>query len=325
MSRADAVALIRNGKRFLLSCHMRPDGDAIGSMLGLDALLRSLGKETWMFNVDPVPPSLHFLPGISRIERAIPDGTKFDGFFITDTASRALLPKTLPPTSITGPVVMVDHHFAHDNFGDIVAREPDAVASAEVVMRLMKDLGVTEVPPDAAMPLYTALVADTGGFRYRGTDGDLLRIAAQLLDAGADAVAPPRNLFEVWSYDRMTLLQRALATLETHFNGRVAVVCVPAEMSRDTRTNEDDAEGLVNYPRMLTGVEVAALFFERQSDPPVIKVSIRANNDVDVSKIAVAMGGGGHRAAAGAAPVGSIADAKASFLLIAARVLGVTS
>lgn len=325
MNRADAVALIRSGKRFLLSCHMRPDGDAIGSMLGLDALLRSLGKETWMFNEDPVPPSLHFLPGISRIERAIPDGTKFDGFFITDTASRALLPKTLPPTSVTGPVVMVDHHFAHDNFGDIVAREPDAVASAEVVMRLMKDLGVTDVPPDAAMPLYTALVADTGGFRYRGTDGDLLRIAAQLLDAGADAVAPPRNLFEVWSYDRMTLLQRALATLETHFNGRVAIVSVPAEMSRDTHTNEDDAEGLVNYPRMLTGVEVAALFFERQSDPPVIKVSIRANNDVDVSKIAVAMGGGGHRAAAGAAPVGSIEDAKASFLLIAARVLGVTS
>ena len=94
MSRADAVSLIRNGKRFLLSCHLRPDGDAIGSMLGLEALLRSLGKETWMWNADPVPPSLHFLPGTSRIERAIPDGTKFDAFFITDTASRALLPAT---------------------------------------------------------------------------------------------------------------------------------------------------------------------------------------------------------------------------------------
>lgn len=325
MSRAAAIELIKSGKRFLLSCHMRPDGDAIGSMLGLDALLRSLGKETWMFNVDPVPPSLHFLPGVARIERAIPDGTKFDAFFITDTAARSLLPQTLPPTSVTGPVVMVDHHFAHDDFGDVLAREPDAVASGEVVMRIMSDLGVTTVPPDAAMPLYTALVADTGGFRYRGTNGAILRLAAQLLDAGADAVAAPKNLFEVWSAERMTLLQRALATLETHFNGRFAMVQVSSEMSAATGTNEDDAEGLVNYPRMLAGVEIACLLYARAGEPPVTKVSLRANGEIDVSQIAKVFAGGGHRAAAGAAPLENVSAVREKLLSEVARALGVAN
>ncbi|MBK8173374.1 MAG: DHH family phosphoesterase [Sandaracinaceae bacterium] len=325
MSRAAVVELIRKGQRFLLSCHTRPDGDAIGSMLGVDALLRSLGKETWMFNVDPVPPSLHFLPGIERIERAVPDGTKFDAFLITDTASRTLLPANLPPTSVTGPVVILDHHFAHDDFGDVIAREPDAVATAEVVMRLMKDLGVERIPAEAAMPLYTALVADTGGFRYRGTSGDILRMAASLLDAGADAVAAPKNLFEVWSADRMRLLQLSLETLETHFEGRFALVQVTQQMSVETRTNEDDAEGLVNYPRMLAGVEVAALLFQRAGDAPVTKVSLRANHDVDVSTIAITMGGGGHRAAAGAAPPIAISAARETLLAAVARALGVTS
>ena len=322
MTRARAVSLVEEGRRFLLTCHLRPDGDALGSMLGLAAVLRALGKEVVMFNVDPVPEYLRFLPRAVEVLRAAPLGEPFDATFVTDTASRALLPAELPPAEVTGPWVVVDHHAAHDGFGDVVVRETDAVATGEVVLRLMADLGVERVPPDAAVPLYTAIVTDTGGFRYQGTTPTTMRLAADLMEAGADPWTVAYNVFEGWAPARMKLLGAVLETLDTSHAGRVAVLTVTRATMARTGADDDMVEGLVNYARMLAGVEVAALVWEwRLTEDGVAstKVSLRSRGNVDVSRVAVALGGGGHRSAAGATVRGALEDVRARVVAEAIR------
>ena len=324
MSRARAIELVRSGQRFLLTCHLRPDGDALGSMLGLAAILRELGKDVVMFNVDPVPEYLRFLPRSAEVLRAAPTDTTFDATFVTDTAARSLLPPELPPPSVTGPWVMVDHHAAHDDFGDVIVRETDAVATGEVVLRLMADLGISRVPADAAVPLYTAIVTDTGGFRYQGTTPTTLRLAADLVEAGADPWTVAYNVFEGWAPARMKLLGVVLETLLTSHEGRVATLTVTREMMARTQADDDMVEGLVNYARMLSGVEVASLVWEWRPAPdgsPVTKVSLRSRGNVDVSRVAVALGGGGHRSAAGATVPGSVDHVRARVLAESARQL----
>ena len=324
MSRARAIELVRSGQRFLLTCHLRPDGDALGSMLGLAAILRELGKDVVMFNVDPVPEYLRFLPRSAEVLRAAPMDVTFDATFVTDTAARSLLPHALPPPSVTGPWVMIDHHAAHDDFGDVIVRETDAVATGEVVLRLMADLGISRVPADAAVPLYTAIVTDTGGFRYQGTTPTTLRLAADLVEAGADPWTVAYNVFEGWAPARMKLLGVVLETLLTSHEGRVATLTVTREMMARTQADDDMVEGLVNYARMLSGVEVASLVWEWRpaaDGSPVTKVSLRSRGNVDVSRVAVALGGGGHRSAAGATVPGSVDEVRARVLAESARQL----
>jgi phosphoesterase RecJ-like protein len=303
----NAVRLIRSGHRFLLTCHVMPDADALGSMLGLAEVLRSLGKQVTLYNRDPVPSHLRFLPGSELVKASLPTGATFDATFVTDTAARSLLPRHFPDRAVTGPVVIVDHHVAHDDFGDVVLRDPKACASAIVVLELATALGVWPVPPLAAAPLYTALVADTGGFRYPGTTAQTLRTAADLLDTGVDPWQVASHVFEGWSMARMRLLGLAINAIQTEYAGRVAVVSMPLSMLDQCGASDDMAEGLVEYGRMLKGVEISIMLWERRarSDETLdgslfTRMSLRSAGQADVSRVAVTMGGGGHRAAAGA-------------------------
>jgi phosphoesterase RecJ-like protein len=304
----NAVRLIHGGQRFLLTCHVMPDADALGSMLGLAEVLRSLGKDVVLYNRDPVPPQLRFLPGSDRVQASLPaGGAGFDATFVTDTAARTLLPRHFPDRSVTGPVVIVDHHVAHDDFGDVVLRDSGACATAIVVLELAAALGVKPMPPMAAAPLYTALVADTGGFRYPGTTAQTLRTAADLLDTGIDPWQVASHVFEGWSMARMRLLGMAISAIQTEYAGRVAVVSLPLAMLEQTGATDDMAEGLVEYGRMLKGVEISIMLWERRprSDETLdgtlfTRMSLRSAGQADVSRVAVSMGGGGHRAAAGA-------------------------
>jgi phosphoesterase RecJ-like protein len=302
-----AIKLVREGRRFLLTCHVLPDADAVGSMLGLAEIFKSLGKEVYLYNRDPVPEQLHFLPGTEAVLSAPPPGMTFDATFVTDTAARSLLPRQFPPRSVTGPVVIVDHHLAHDDFGDIALRDVTACASAIVVMDFAAALGVSPLPPSASAPLYTALVADTGGFRYPGTSAQTLRTAADLLDGGVDPWVVASNVFEGWSMARMRLLGLAINAIETEYNGLISVISVPLTMLTQAGATDQMAEGLVEYGRMLKGVEIAIMLWERRarSDETLVgsvltRMSLRSAGRADVSRVAVAMGGGGHRTAAGA-------------------------
>jgi len=325
----EAVRLIRNGQRFLLTCHVLPDADAVGSMLGLAEILKSLGKEVVMYNRDPVPDTVGFLPGVDEIRQSIPPGMRFDATLITDTAARSLLPRTLPTQAVAGPRIIIDHHLAHDDFGDVIVRRVDACATAIVVVDLAAELGVNPLPRAAAEPLYTAIVADTGNFRYAGTTADTLRLAAGLLESGVDPWRVASHVFESWPMERLRLLGFAINAIETEFTGRVAILCVPLTMIDRAGATERMVDGMVEYGRMIKGVEVSIMLWERKprSDETdygqlMARLSLRSAGSVDVSRIASAFGGGGHRAAAGATLNCDLRSARELVLAEAGRALG---
>ncbi|MEM1417607.1 MAG: bifunctional oligoribonuclease/PAP phosphatase NrnA [Myxococcota bacterium] len=301
MSHAEALALVRQGERFLVACHRRPDADALGSALGFAEVLRALGKEAVIYVPDALPLTLRFLAR-DDIEREPPTGT-FAATFVMDTASKALLPKGLPGPEVRGPLVIVDHHASHDDVGDVRVRDVSACATGEVVMDLAEALGVRPVPPGAATPIYAALVADTGGFRYPATTAKALRLGAELLEGGADPWIVAYELFEGWPTERLQLLSAILDTLELRAEGRLALLRVTRAMLDELGADDDMVEGMVNYGRMIRGVEIAALFWEFPADGGAgidTKISLRSSGDADVSRIAALLGGGGHRSAAGA-------------------------
>jgi len=327
-SLAHAVKLIHEGRRFLLTCHVLPDADAIGSMLGLAEVLMALGKEVYLYNRDPVPEQLRFLPAASTVHSTLPRGVNFDATFVTDTAGRALLPRHFPSGNVTGPVVILDHHVAHDGFGDVVLRDEQACATAVVVMRLATALGVEPLPRSASAPLYTALVADTGGFRYPGTTAETLRTAADLLDTGIDPWQVASNVFEGWSVARMRLLGLTINAIQTEYDGKLAVVCVPLATFAEAGATDEMAEGLVEYGRMLKGVEIAAMLWERRAradeyceGSTLTRLSLRSAGRADVAKVALALGGGGHRVSAGATLAQDLENARRMVLREAGREL----
>lgn len=297
------IEVVKGGDRFLVACHRRPDADSLGSALGLIKALRAIDKEATLFMPEAIPDSLLFLMEGESAVANVSDDVRFDATFVMDIAAKALIPPGFPPREVTGPVVIIDHHHAHDDIGDIVVRDTSAAATGEVVVAIMEELGLDSIPDGAATPLYAAIVSDTGGFRYATTQPSTLRLGARLLEQGADPWQVAYQLFERWEPARLRLLSAIIATLETAFDGRVAIMRVTRQMLAICGANDDMVEGMVNYARRVQGVEIGALLWEwevrdAQGSHVETKISLRARGDADVSVIAAALDGGGHRAAA---------------------------
>ncbi len=298
-----AIEIARSGSKFLVACHRRPDADSLGSALGLIKTLRAIGKEATLFMPEPIPESLLFLLRGEEGLPAVPSDARFDATWIMDIAAKALLPKRFPGPEQSGPVIVIDHHHAHDDIGDVVVRDTSAAATGEVVIHLIEALGLQTIPEGAATPLYAAIVSDTGGFRYSTTRPETLRLGARLLEEGVDPWQVAYQLFERWEPARLQLLSSMIATLEIAFNGQVAIMRVTREMLDICEADDDMVEGMVNYARRVEGVEVGALLWEWQVHDEAgghveTKISLRSRGDFDVSLIASALDGGGHRAAA---------------------------
>ncbi len=298
-----AVEIAQQGQRFLVACHRRPDADSLGSALGLIAMLRAMGKEATLFMSESVPESLQFLVENEKGVASLAEGARFDATWVMDIAAKKLLPPGLPGPEVTGPIVVVDHHHAHDDVGDVIVRDTSAAATGEVVVNLMEAVGITELPPGASTPLYAAIVSDTGGFRYSSTRPETLRLGAKLIENGADPWRVAYHLFERWEPARLKLLAEIISTLQMAFDGRVAIMRVTRKMLEDCGADDDMVEGMVNYARRVEGAEIGALLWEWPvvdggSNRIETKISLRSSGKADVSRIAQALHGGGHRAAA---------------------------
>jgi bifunctional oligoribonuclease and PAP phosphatase NrnA len=311
-------------RRIVCTCHRRPDADALGSALGLSRHLESMGKEAFVYVPEPLSASLEFLVTPGEVVTSLHDRGPFDLIVVTDTAAASLLPKGLPAQT---PMAVIDHHAAHEAFGDVVLRDVEASSTGEVVLRVLDALGLPDVPPRrVAEPIYAAVVADTGGFRYSSTSASTMRLGARLIEGGADPWKTAYHLFEGWPPERLKLLSAVIETLTTRFEGKLALLEVTREMLEETHGDDEMVEGLVNYGRMLRGVEVAVLLWEfdvhengrHRRD---VKVSLRSRGDVDVAAIAVELGGGGHRAAAGAQLISSIDEARDEVVRLLEKVL----
>lgn len=298
-----ALEVARNGERFLVACHRRPDADSLGSALGLIKTLRAIGKEATLFMPEAIPDSLLFLMETEQGLAEVPKGMRYDATWVMDIAAKALLPPGFPSAEVTGPVIIIDHHHAHDDVGDIVYRDTNAAATGEVVVQIIEALGLESIPDGSATPLYAAIVSDTGGFRYATTKPATLRLGARLIEAGADPWQVAYQLFERWKPARLRLLSAIIATLEFAFDDRVAIMRVTREMLQICSADDDMVEGMVNYARRVEGAEIGALLWEwpvhdARGERLATKISLRSSGQTDVSVLAAALNGGGHRAAA---------------------------
>ena len=294
---AAASRMIRDAQRILFFMHVQPDGDSIGSTLGMIRALRQMGKEAVMVGVDPIPPMYHFLPGWDsyRVEWQEVSG-EWDLSCFLDCGDLERVGDALPAVQRGRRTLNVDHHATNSAFAEFNYLDFSAAAVGELAYRILREIGAP-IDPETALCLYTSLVTDTGGFRYDSTGPSTHRVAADLIELGARPYDVAQAIFETESLPRLALLARALQTLQLDGVGRVAWMVITQQMLKEAGAEDHDAEGVVNYARAVAGVEVGILF--KETPDGRVRVSLRSRKTADVGVVAKGFGGGGHARAAG--------------------------
>lgn len=300
------LSLIRDNKNFLIITHLNPEGDAIGSSLALAIGLKKMGKDVYLLNKHPVPKTLRFLPSSDLFKNRPPSKIP-DVLFLIDC-------NNLERTGFEGlhakEIVVIDHHGIPDKLLPATAYiSTSASATGELIYKLLLSLKV-QIDKDIATNIYTAIMVDTGGFRYSNTTTESLRIASRLVDLGAKPWDIAREVYENIDYGTMRLFAFTLSTLKRRDG--IAWLTVTNDMFKRTGTTAEDTENFVDYARRIKGVEVGLLF--REDKDGICKVSLRSKGRIDVARIARGFGGGGHPAAAGCKIKGSIEDVKKKVL-----------
>lgn len=301
---AEIVAEITAHDSFLITTHEGPDGDAVGSALALGLYLRRLGKEVTVFLCDPVPDLYAFLPLADQVVHAIPE-RHFDVCFVLDVGEFRRAGEEMANCKRIGKFINVDHHLHCESFGAINLIDSEAAATGVLVYRIIKAAG-HEVDYDAALCIYTAVITDTGSFRYSNANPEAFLVAGEMVARGVNAWFIAEQLYESQPQKRLELLALALATLTVSGRGDVASITVTLDMYQQTGTNSELTDGFVNYPRSIRGVEVAVFF--REINSGLYKVGFRSKGKVDVSALSAEFGGGGHHNAAGCMITGSLAE-----------------
>ena len=293
---------LRRADRLLLTTHENPDGDALGSLLGMHLLLSQLGKDAAMFLAAeefPLPHEYRFL-SIDGVLNAPPADLAERLVVFLDCGNIDRMPVDfLRADGIR--IVNVDHHHDNTRFGEVNLVDPAASCTAELVWRLAHELGA-ELTPPMAEALYIGLVTDTGRFMYRNTGAEAHRMAAELIEAGASPATVNRQVFESLPFRRIELLARGLARVERFDDGAITTTYLSRDDFLQTGADETDSEGIVDHLRSVEGTAVAVLVRDLLAEDRagLRKVSLRAvDGEVDVSRIARGLGGGGHTQAAG--------------------------
>jgi len=303
--------IVRAHQRFLLVSHIRPDCDALGSELGMAGVLEAVGKTVRIVNGQATPPNLAFIDPAKRIgvigQTVQPaELAEIEVLMILDTSAWAQLgPMSDFIRAFLGKKIVVDHHVSEDDIGAEPFKNTQAEATGRLVVEAAEALGVT-LTPEMAMPLFAAVATDTGWYRFASASSGTYRVAAKLIDAGADPAAIYKALYEQDTLGRMKLRGRILARIETDLGGRLAHTHVLKDDFKETGSLPSDTEDMVNFCLAIKGTEVAVIFVEQQSGG--FKISFRSRSAVDCSQLAEVYGGGGHKAAAGAFLPGPLAE-----------------
>lgn len=302
---AGIIAELKRCASVLISIHKNPDGDALGSQLALMLALEKMGKTVTAHNLDPVPAIYRFLPHTEKIKVGRPVQGKYDAFIVLDAdpPRTGLFDDVYPATTL----INIDHHLTNRSPWQHTWLDSVASATGEMIYKLIQRLDAP-IDSDIALCLYTAIFTDTGSFRYSNTTPESMRIAATLLEAGADPWVVTENVYESFSYRRLKLLGSVLGGIERSADGRIAWVVVTEDLYRMTGTTAEDTDNFVNFVRSVKGVEVAVLF--RQTASAQYKISMRSKGRVDLSGLAQSLGGGGHKNAAGSVLDGTIEEIK---------------
>jgi phosphoesterase RecJ-like protein len=300
-------ALLRY-RRVVVTSHMRPDGDAIGSSLALAWALRGIGTDARVVHRDRPPIQLTDFPGIAEIEigDTIPDGS--DAVVVLECGD-------LARTGLSGfgalPVVNIDHHPGNTGYGEVHWYDRTAAACGEMVFEIIAELGVP-LTAEMATQLFVALVTDTGSFRYPGVSPRTFSICARLLEAGADPVSIARRLYDSHTLGRLRLQGAVLQTLEVDPDGRLATLTLTDGTLTASGGAAEETDGLINLPLSVKTIQAAVFFKEAENGH--WRVSLRSKGDIDVGRVARSFGGGGHKNASGCTLEGPLASVRARVL-----------
>jgi len=299
------VAVIRGHERFLLTSHIRPDCDALGSELGMAGVLRALGKKVRIVNGQAIPQNLQFIDPNSELQAIGVDVTlaelladDFQVLMVLDTSAWAqlgLMREVLKQTR--AKKIILDHHESGDDLGAEAFKNTAAEATGRLVAEAAEHLGVT-LTPEIAAPLFAALATDTGWFRFGSTTGDTYRRGGQLIDAGAKPATIYNQLYEQDTLARVKLVGRILARAETLHEGRLIYTAAMLNDFQATGALPQDTEDVINHTLTVGGTQVAIILVEQAGGG--FKISFRSRCHVQCNKLAELFGGGGHKAAAGA-------------------------
>jgi phosphoesterase RecJ-like protein len=303
------VDAIRDHDRFVLTTHENPDGDALGSLLATKLAFDQLGKDSVMVLHSNAPlPGEYLFMSLAELRRRWPDDVSERVLVALDCAneSRIADPDILGRVPLT---LDVDHHHDNTRFGDINLVDPTASSTGEVLRDVLRELDV-ELTPSIAEPLYIALVTDTGRFQYTNTTPKALRLAAELVEAGANVHRVFQGVYESVQFAKLKLLARALERAQIYEGGRIVISYLLRTDFAEVGAAEPYSEGIIDYLRAVEGADMAVLIREPpREDGPTRRVSLRASVDeLDVSAIARKSGGGGHRQAAGFSSEASIEE-----------------
>ncbi|MDX6397086.1 MAG: bifunctional oligoribonuclease and phosphatase NrnA [Gaiellaceae bacterium] len=304
------VEAIRGGERFLVTTHENPDGDALGSLLAAHLALKALGKDSVMFlpGPAPLPGEYRFLP-LEELQRSLPDDAAERTLLAVDAANESRLGADAAALHSAPFTINIDHHHDNSRFGDVNLVDAEGSSTGEVLRGVFGELGL-ELTPELAEPLYVALVTDTGRFQYANTTPKALRLAAELVEAGADVHKVFQGVYESVQFAKLKLLARALERAQVYEGGGLVISYLLRGDFAEVGAVEPYSEGIIDFLRAVEGAEMAALIREPpRGGTPERRISLRASHDeLDVSAIARASGGGGHRQAAGFSSDASIEE-----------------
>lgn len=312
VTEAEALALLKENQSFVLTAHISPDGDSLGSMLALYEFLVRQGKQVAVVLDDTIPDVFRMLPCWDVIRTVDEAGNLTpDLLIILDASSIDRIGRVAEIVQAT--TLNIDHHVSNQGFTDYRLLDSEAAATGELIYRLL-DEARAPITREMATNLYTAIATDCGFFRYANTRPSTMRIGADLLAYGVEPNTIAEALEQV-SLDTMRLTARVLQTMAFFAEGKIALITV----TRDMLEHDESTDELINYPRKVEGVEVAVML--KQKDEHLVKISMRSKQ-ADVSRIAVHFGGGGHIRAAGCSIEGTIDEAWQQLLPVIEQEVG---
>lgn len=295
---------------FALLSHVRPDGDAIGSQIALGFCLEAAGKKVRLINEDGLPDNLAFLSGSERVESPPAEPLEVDVVIALDTATKPRLgERALAAVAGCERWINIDHHRSNPGYGDLNLIDDSSPATGEILYELITALGLP-MPAESRDAIYVAVSTDTGSFQYAGTTAATYEMAADLVRKGLDVGRINTLTYDNHPMRRVELMRALLNTLELRSGGRLAHWQLSQETVKRLQAKPEDSEGLIDIIRAIQGV-VVAIFFEELADGK-IRVSMRSKDRrIDVCRICMLFGGGGHALAAGIRMAGPIEEAKA--------------
>ena len=305
--RARVAAEIRARRRFVISSHVRPDGDAIGSQMALALALQGMGKDVRVVNRDPAPVAIASFPGVGAIELVGRVDDPGDAVIVMECGDLA---RTGVQGLERGFVINIDHHLDNTMYGAVNWFDPSAAACGEMVFDLVRELQAP-VTPDIAAHVYVAILTDTGSFHHSHISSRTFDICRRCVDAGIDPAAIARTIYDSNHLGRLRLFGTILSRMALDPSGRVATLTVDKALTDETGGTYEDTEGLINFP--LTVQEIQGVVFFKEHGRDDWRVSMRSKGAVNVNAIAREFGGGGHKNASGCSATGPLEDLQRRF------------